>query len=344
MAFNPKLEFYKFQLKSSDGNTKTFRDFAIEELKGAKSISNDDAFKKCFEHFIKTIGKEHAKSPTKKMTITIIDNPRTNPYIKLKPSPTINKHIIAGVINGGPYDKDAIVSSIANKEKNRKLGRDNSILLPYFVFIYLPSDYHEGLFAIHSNSVEESVTAIFRSYISNLFRGDNYNKAILQPFCPQSFQDEFRKGAIIKTINFSTTIVENTHSTDPIQQLLQEYTIRIEATPKDRRENAIPLSEAKKVFNFFEKKIFKSSKNKEVTLDNFTEKSVVAENDVTKNTKVFQLNQEDDNFVPVVKLQNRIRIIDGSPDFEELRKYCLEIFENEILTEIRPDLNAKKIN
>jgi hypothetical protein len=51
MASNPKLEFYKFQLNHSNGKKTTFRDFAIEELKAVKTISNDDAFKKCFGHF-----------------------------------------------------------------------------------------------------------------------------------------------------------------------------------------------------------------------------------------------------------------------------------------------------
>ena len=189
MASNPKLEFYKFQLNHSDGKKKTFRDFAIEELKADKAVSNEDAFKMCFAHFIKTIETKHAKSDKKKKTITIIANPKTNPYLSSKPAPNIKKHTISGVINGGPYDKDAIVSDIANKEDNSTLGRNKSILLPYFVFVYLPADYHQGFFAIHSNSADESVTTIFRSYMSNLFAGSSYNKAIPEAFCPQSFQD-----------------------------------------------------------------------------------------------------------------------------------------------------------
>lgn len=343
MASNPKLEFYKFQLSPSNGKKKTFRDFAIEELKADKSVSNDDAFKKCFEHFIKTIETTHAKSDKKKKTITIIANPSTNPYLSSKPSPIVKKHLITGVINGGPYDKDAIVSDIANKEDNSKLGRNKSILLPYFIFVYLPSDYHEGFFAIHSNSVEENVTAIFRSYISNLFSGNEYNKAIPEAFCPKSFQDEFRKGAIIKNLTFSTTIIDNSHSTDPIQNLLQEYSIKIEATPKGKGKS-ISISQGQKVIDFFEKKIFKTKTDKELSLNKFKNKSLLAKNDVTNKTKVFQWDKKDDDFVPAVLLNGRVKIKDGTPDFEELKKFCINIFEDEILTEIRPDLNASKSN
>jgi len=344
MASNPKLEFYKFELNSTtNGKKKTFRDFAIEELKADKTASNDEAFKLCFAHFIKTIESKHAKSDKKKKTITIIANAKTNPYLSSKPAPNIKKHTISGVINGGPYDKDAIVSDIADKENNSILGRNKSILLPYFVFVYLPSDYHQGFFAIHSNSAAESVTAIFRSYISNLFSGKNYNKAIPEAFCPQSFQDEFRKGATIKNLTFSTTIIDNSHSTDPIQSLLQEYSIKIEATPKGKGR-AISINKGQKVIDFFEQKIFKAKNDKELPLNKFTKKSLVAENDVTKKTKVFEWDKKDDDFVPTVLLTGRIKIKDGIPDFEELKKLCTNVFEDEILKELRPDLNARKVN
>lgn len=340
MASNPKLEFYKFKLTPKEGKDKTFKDFAISELKADKAITNEEAFKMNFAHFIKAIETKHAKSETKKKTITIISNAKTNPYLASKPSPTVKKNIIAGVINGGPYDKDAIVSDMADKEDNSKLGRNKSILLPYFVFVYLPSDYDEGFFAIHSNSSDESVTIIFRSYISNLFSGLNFNKAILEAFCPLSFQDEFRKGAVIKNVTFSTTVTDNSHSTDPIQKLLSQYNIKIEATPKSKR---ISINDASKVVDYFKKKMFKTKTDSELKLDEFKDKTLTAKNEVTNKTKVFELEKKDNPFVPIVPLEGRIKIVNGTPDFEELKTFCMNIFESEILNEIRPDLNATKV-
>jgi hypothetical protein len=341
MASNPKLEFYKFKLNPKDGTNKTFRNFAIEELGASEKISNDNAFKECFTHFIKTIETKHAKSEKKKKTITIIANAATNPYLSLKPSPIITKKIIAGVINGGPYDKDAIVSDIANKEDNSKLGRNKSVLLPYFVFVYLPPDHNEGFFAIHSNNSDETVTTIFRSYIANLFTGSNYYKAIPEAFCPESFQDEFKTGAIIKNVAFSTTVVDSTHSTDPIKSLLKEYTIRIEATPKDK---SISIKEASKVIDFFKAKIFKTKKDKEIRLEDFSDQKLTAQNDTTKKTKVFEFDKRDNEFVPVVLLNGRVTITNDTPDFTELKTFCVNLFEDEILRELRPDLNATKSN
>jgi len=340
MATNPKLEFYKFQLVSKEGKEKTFRDFAIEELSGNRAITNDEAFKLCFMHFIQTLESKHAKNDKKKKTITIIENSKTNPYLHLKPIPIIKKNLITGVINGGPYDKDAIVSDLANKEDNTKLGRNKSVLLPYFILLYLPTDYSQGFFAIHSNSTEETVTTIFRSYVSNLFSGNNYYKAIPEAFCPKSFQNEFKKEAIIKNLTFSTTVIDNTHSTDPIRNLLKEYNIKIEATPKRK---SISITEAQKVLDFFKKKVFVAKKDKPIELDDFNSKKLVVENDVTKKQKVFEWSAKDNEFVPAVFLEGRVKIVDGTPDFEDLKTVCINIFESEILNEIRPDLNVSKI-
>jgi hypothetical protein len=289
MASNPKLEFYKFKLNPKDSKSRTFRNFAIEELGADEKVSNDNAFKECFTHFIQTIETKHAKSEKKKKTITIIANAATNPYLSLKPSPIITKKIIAGVINGGPYDKDAIVSDIADKEDNSKLGRNKSVLLPYFVFVYLPPDHNEGFFAIHSNNSDETVTTIFRSYIANLFAGNNYYKAILEAFCPESFQDEFKDGAIIKNVAFSTTVVDNTLSKDPIKSLLKEYTIRIEATPKSKD---ISIGEASKVINFFRSKIFKTKKIKKLNSRIFLNRSLQLKTTQPRKQKCLNLIKE----------------------------------------------------
>jgi hypothetical protein len=341
MAAHPKLEFYKFKLKPKEGKDKTFRDFAIDELDASAENSNDEIFKTCFAHFIKSLEAAHAKNEKLKKTITIISDAKINPYLSHKPSPLIKRNVISGVINGGPYDKDAIVSDMADKELNSKLGKDKSILLPYYIFVYLPSDNSEGFFAIHSNSVEETVTSIFRNYISKLFTGTNFNKPSLESFCPKSFQDEFRNGAIIKNLTFSTTVIDNSLSTDPIINSLNEYNIKIEATPKAK---TISISEAQKVLDFFNKKIFKKKRDEEIELDKFSNKRLTAENDVTKKTKVFEWNSKDKEFVPAVYLEGRIKLNDGTPDFDDLKKLCLNLFEDEILKEIRPDLDVTKYN
>jgi hypothetical protein len=45
-----------------------------------------------------------------------------------------------------------------------------------------------------------------------------------------------------------------------------------------------------------------------------------------------------------VLLKGRVKITNDTPDFAELKTYCINIFEDEILKELRPDLDAVKSN
>ena len=334
MASNPRIDFYKFTLSSKTGDRKTFKDFAKEELHAAANASNDDAFKKCFAHFIQDLEGSHAKNPARKQTITVIPTAENNPYLHLKPAPSIQRNVISGVINGGPYDKEAVVSNIADNADNSNLGKDRSVLLPYFIFVYIPQDYNVGFFAIHSYNNADNITALFRNYISNLFTGRNYKKAILEKFAPNSFQNEFRDGAVIESLGFSTTVLETTSSTDPIVRLLKEYNIKIEAVPKNK---TISITEAQRVFDFFKAKVFRQKNDKELKLEQFEKKKLTAQNEVTGKTKVFEWNTRENEFTPTVYLDGRLKVVDGVPDFAELKQFCNNLFDD-IKPEIRPDL------
>lgn len=193
---------------------------------------------------------------------------------------------------------------------------------------------------IHSNGKEETITNIFRNYITNIFRGNNFNKAQPIEFCPKSFQDEFLKGAILKSMSFKTTFMDDLHTTDGISQLFQHYDIKIEAVPKNKE---ITGTVADGFMSKLQAKLF-GSKNKERKLKDFDETKMVLESDITGSTKTFEWNTKDNDFVPVVYLKGRIKKenVDGTPDFDELKQYCNNIFKDEILPEIRPDLYVTK--
>jgi len=339
MASRSKLEFFRFSIKPKKQGHKTFKDFVIDELKAKATISNSDAFKLCFKHFMTSLETDHAKNERHKKTITVIANPKTNPYLRSKPTMHDDLKVIAGVINGGPYDKDAIVSDITDKEQNSILGRNKSVLTPYFIFIYLPPDHHEGFLAIHSSGSDGTITSIVREYIANLFKGEGYYKAIPEVYCPKSFQKEFRDDAIIKSMTYSTSITENTHGTDALTTILSDYQIKIEVVPKRKK---LHMQQAGKMISFFSKKVFGTGNDRKIRLNEFKTKKIHTENAVTKAPKVFEWNSKDNDFIPVVYLDGRVKLNRGVPDFDDLKKYCLDLFKSEILNELRPDLNATK--
>ncbi|MBI3136063.1 MAG: hypothetical protein HYZ14_15405 [Bacteroidetes bacterium] len=337
---NPKLEFYRFTVTSKEGQRKTFRQFAIDELGAKKSDSNDDIFKHCFKHFVKELEAKHSKDEKKKKTITIVS--KNNPYLSKKPTLMTNKKIIAGVINGGPYDKDAIVSDIADKEANEKLGRNKSVLLPYFIMLYLPPEHFEGIFAVHSHSREDSISKIFKGYVAKLFQGKKHDLPEPVAFCPKAFQNEFRQGATIQSMAFSNTYVGDMHEKSPFKANLSQFKIEIIATPQDK---SVPISKASEFLDFLKTNVFKWDKSGETKLSGFPEKKFTVKNSVTGNKKIFEWNSKDNEFVPAIYLKDKgITFHNDVPDFEELKKYCIKIFEEIVLREIRPDLNVTKIN
>lgn len=341
MAENPKIDFFRFELKSKNRSEKTFRDFVIDEINNDDELTNNDSFKENFGHFIKKIDLEHSKSKRLRKTITIISNPKTNPFHSKRPSPYINENYFSGVINGGPFDRDAIVSDVLDKKNNSKLGKNKSILLPYYIFVYLPSDHSEGFFAIHSNSQEETITQMFKKYIGDMFSGQNYFRPKFTPFVPKVFQNEFKSGAIIKNLAFNTTIIDNSVISNSIMINPNEYDVKIEVTPKKSSTN---IDDADKLLNYFKNKVFNFGKKKNLTLEKFKTKKMTAKNPQTKKEKVFEWNTRDRDFRPTVYLENRVKIYNGIPEFNDLNDYCISLFEKTIIKELRPDLDAVKIN
>lgn len=340
MAINPKLEFYRFTLNHKKEDFKTFRDFAIEELKAGKNPTDEKVVEICFKHFIQSLKSDYAKDDKLKKKIGFEKKKSINKHFDKGPAYNSAEHTIFGVINGGMYGRDRIVSNNDDEDDSFSLGLNKSVLLYFFFFIYLPPNHNEGFFMIHSNGKEETITNIFRNYITNIFRGNNFNKAQPIEFCPKSFQDEFLKGAILKSMSFKTTFMDDLHTTDGISQLFQHYDIKIEAVPKNKE---ITGTVAEGFMSKLQAKLF-GSKNKERKLKDFDETKMVLESDITGSTKTFEWNTKDNDFVPVVYLKGRIKKenVDGTPDFDELKQYCNNIFKDEILPEIRPDLYVTK--
>ena len=196
MALRPKLEFYKLKLVSKDGKYKTFRDFAIDELYQKRPNSDRLIMIKLFDHFMNKLVTDIAKSNKIKKQLKLI---KTNANIHLAQSPKVDaeKNLIYGVINGGRFGRNGMMSdSSAEAKEANAFGKNKTILRYYYFLLYLPLDHNEGCFIIHSNSKEESITDIFKIYLSRLFKGDSYRNANLSMFCPQSFQSEFENESI----------------------------------------------------------------------------------------------------------------------------------------------------
>lgn len=338
----PKLEFFRFPLNHKTDKDKTFKDFAVEELGVDSKLSNKDIFIKLFDYFMNAPEKGFAKNEHLKKVFTWIDDKSINIHYDKKPSFNSSRYVISGVINGGKYSDDSILSDVTNKKQSQKLKRDNSVLKYFFVFIYIPVDYTEGFMMVHSNNSEDTITNLMRAYVSNLFKRGDYKKTIIEKFCPKSFQDEFRNGATISSINFKTTILNDIPSDDPILYEMDGYDVSITITPKNQTFDFGDLGT--RIVDFFSKGSFKGHL-KVNNLKEFKKIKVGTRNANTNSSNTFEWNTKDNDFTPVVYLNDRVKMTDNNtPDFNDLKRYCDDLFNNQILSELRPDLKIKYVD
>ena len=337
MALRPKLEFFRIKLVSKDGEYKTFRDFAVDELYQRRPSSDAQIMNKLYEHFMNRLVTDTAKSSKLKKQLKLIKT-SANIHLDKKPQIDIDKNIIYGVINGGRFGSNGMMSdSSAETEDASAFGKNKTILRYYYFLLYLPLDYNEGCFIIHSNSKEESITDIFKTYISRLFKGTGYKNAALFMFCPRSFQREFENQAIIKSIEFSNTYLDDVFTDEGVRSFSQLYDVKIEITPK---QGELALSDKPRIKGLLKQLGFTRRQQETDKLTNFSSKKMILNSPFSKSNRSFELDDENIDVIPVVYLEGRIQNYndDETPDFNELDTLCQNLFHDEVLPEMRPDL------
>lgn len=337
MALRPKLEFYTLKLVSKDLEYKTFRDFAIEELYQRRPSSEAQIMNKLFDHFINGLVTEIAKDKRIKKQLKLIKT-ASNKHLANKPVVDVQKNIIYGVINGGRFGRDGMMSdSSASAEDANAFGKNKTILCYYYFLLYLPLDHNEGCFIIHSNSKEETITDMFKVYIERLFKRGNYKRPTLNMFCPKSFQEEFQNEAIIKSLEFSNTYRDEVFTDEGMETYQQLYDVKIEIKPRD---GDIPLTAKSRMGYLLRQLGFSRNRHETQGLTSFNRKKMRLNSPFSKSDRTFDFDDEHLNIIPVVYLEERINHYndDDTPEFNELNQLCQKLFQDEVLPEIRPDL------
>lgn len=337
MALRPKLEFYTLRLVSKDSEYKTFRDFAIEELYQRRPSSDAQIMNKLFDHFMNGLVTDIAKGTRIKKQLKLIKT-ASNKHLDNRPVVDVQKNIIYGVINGGRFGRDGMMSdSSADAEEANAFGKNKTILRYYYFLLYLPLDHDEGCFILHSNSKEETITDMFKVYIERLFKGGNYKRPALNMFCPKSFQEEFQNEAIIKSLEFSNTYRDEVFTDEGMRTYQQLYDVKIEIKPKN---GDIPLTAKSKLGNLLRQLGFSRHNHNTEGLTSFDSKKMTLNSPFSKTDRTFDFDDEYLNVIPVVYLEGRINHYndDDTPEFNELNQLCQNLFQDEVLPEIRPDL------
>lgn len=341
MALRPKLEFFRFSLESKDEVYKTFRDFAIEEFNQRRSSSDAQIMTKLFSHFMSNLVTKKAKVNHLKKQLKLIKN-SANKYLTHQPKVDISKNLIYGVINGGRFGRDGMMSdSRPDVDEGAAFGKNKTILRYYYFLLYLPLDYHEGCLIVHSNSKQETITDVFKMYIGRLFSGANYRCPTISMFCPKAFQDEFKEHAIVKSLEFKHTCTDaNVFTSEGYVVDNLQYDVKVEITP----HTGNTMLQNRGAINRVLQLMGLAGNRNVIYLGDFGTQKITMRDMITKSDRTFNLSDEELNIVPVVYLKDRIVHYndDDTPDFLELDALAKNLLQYEILPEIRPDLYEKE--
>lgn len=343
----PKLEFFRFKLNHKDDKAKTFRDFMLDEKLCDNKDTDAEIFGKLYAYFMDKPKTDFATNEKLQKAMTVIDKEKNGVKINKcwdkKPQPDFDRYVISGVVNGGSYGKDRLMSNTKDKENTDNVLPSQTVLQYYYIFVYFPLDHNEGFFMIHSDSRDESITTFFKEYVASLFKRGFYSKPNVVKFVPNKFQEEFRKGAVLSSMEFRKTDVNDQFEDDQdvCDDIGGSFDLWVKITPK---KNNVSLEKVKRIKKWLNKKIF-GTKNFNHTLDEAEQCLVHTSNKETKSNKTFEWNDLNEEFAPVVYLENKIHLnADGTPVFDELAKFCDKLFKEEILKELRVDKNVKELD
>ena len=173
--------------------------------------------------------------------------------------------------------------------------------------------------------------------MERLFRGGSFQRPALNMFCPESFQKEFQNEAIIKSIEFSNTYMDEIFTGNGMDSYRQLYDVKIEIRPKD---GDVSLKARSKIGKLFGQIGFYRQKQNTDRLTSFESKKMTLSSPFSKTDRTFDFDDENLNVIPVVYLEGRINHYndDDTPEFGELNQLCQNLFQDEVLPEIRPDL------
>lgn len=132
---NPRLDFFRFSLKHKSGQPKTFREFMIENGKCTSRQKDITIFGTLYKYFMEAPTKDFATNPSLKKVMTVIPNPKgrtINSHYDKRPLPHYPDCIISGVVNGGPYGKERILTELSNKDSAGKLTKSQPVLQYYY--------------------------------------------------------------------------------------------------------------------------------------------------------------------------------------------------------------------
>jgi hypothetical protein len=323
MARTPKLEIYNFKLKPHKASEfKTFQDF-INDNGIDVTKTKKDSTHKLFQYVISEIenGKEYEDKATEKK-LRLFNKSKLKALNKGVSMHSENSYF-EGIIGGGSYGIERIKIKTADNDTDELIEIGDTIYEPFYILLHTPLDSNKGLLFVQTYA-DEGISKTVRSFVRQIFSGDKYYNAEINAWYPKYLIDQCNAGKEIQKLIYTKTILQNRIATNPLQEEETEFTVKVIITPNSKNE--FSKKNEKGLFGTFSEYAFKT-KLGQFLLKDF-KPQVSATTNEFKTPRIFDIDGKNE-LKPVILLENNGISINkkGTPDFEELKKFCIDLFE-----------------
>lgn len=327
---NPKIEIYKVILSPSSESKKkfySFRQFFIKKYDLKEKTSDKKIFTAFFNDMFKSNDPSYNEDFKRRKAFRLSSN-----IIKKE-----EKSIIHGVIEGGNFDVGKTTGDRRTKRESEKLGKNIIIQDDFYFLLQTRLSNRVGILILQSYG-SEKIDDVFRPFIKKIFKysGETYD-AVVTPHLPNSFIELAKETAIVSELNYQTNnFIVNQISDDGKDKLSGKFNIRITITPTN---DSIPIQTLPKWKKIINKALFKFPEN-EMELESFNNQAGYIKSDTLRNPARFEMNKDIINIQPSIYLEKIDSVVineNGNPDWETLKKYCLD----ELLPELELEIYGK---
>lgn len=312
---NPRLEVFKVILSPSSEKNKdtfSFRELFISKYSLSDKATDSQIYKAFFEDVFKSSDyKENSKlRKAFRLSKNITKKGRS--------------FITHGVIEGGAFDVGKTAGNRRTQRESRKLHKDVIIQDDFYFLLQTRLDKKVGILILQTYS-QDRIDDVFKPFIKKIFKntGKTY-EAVVAPYIPKSIEDMAKTTAIVSELNYQTKNLRiNQLSEDKKDKLEGKFNIKITLTPVEGSVTLPTLNKWGKTLG----KILLKLPGTEMTLDSFNSKTGYLRSKTLKNPARFEIDAESIKIKPTLFLEKVDDVIleeNGTPDWESLKKYCLE--------------------
>ena len=322
MPHEQKLTVHTIKLKPKtkkveNTNRWLFRNIINEA--NTDSINDQYLFLEIFKKFIYFLDTEEMYKDSdnhKCMTINQADISESTINPNIIPHP--DNFIIEGKIEGGSFGRKRNKISTANKTDKSEVKEKDAITDYFYFMIYTPLYSDKSIMFIHSYSdsnIDNIVKKFLRSFLSH---SDVFGEPTIKRFIPKEIIADFKSEATVSSLTFSTDILSESLLDKTCKTQAQNFNVTIKISPIG---DEFTINEFENAKELIQKKTFSNI----LHLNQFKKRSGVMRDGNTNKTSPFQLDSFD--IKPAILLSKYIDIKNDESDFDEIKKYCLELLE-----------------